>query len=560
MLFNNFYKNFQTPFRMMRTIALRPFRLLQSRFSNFFNAVSVGKISRSFQKLVSNFFKDLKLKPTKRSDYIDVGSVFVAKILVIVMFALIIGIIALFVVVLWPWFAHNILTARFYQSQKEIPQYSGKVAIYYDKSFHNKMFEGRLDHGDYTGQGKIFYENGAVKYKGNFSKGKYQGEGITYSKSGQEVYNGNFRSGQYNGQGTLHIDKNDVYKGAFSNNTENGQGSFYKGNTRVFQGNMKDGKKSGSGTSYYDDGNTQYVGDFSNDVFEGNGKMYYDKSNVLKYNGAFSNGEYSGKGIQYDQKGNLLYTGDFVNGLYDGNGKLILQENQSWYEGAFTQGKKNGSGKLYKNNQLYYDGSFAGDMMSGQGKLTDVVSGFEYDGSFANNDIDYGSLFAQQPSKIYTMFPTGMTQDTSKPDASYYYNTTYGALLKISYGTGQVPATLTNAYTLPVNSPIQKINSMDDLKLENYKAGDTSESTPDATVCGYLSVSSVPMKVYRLLFSKYMLVYYADKSTGDVKLIEYDPVSSAQPASTTTSQSQNSTTAAFQSLGLNQSDFSSLGY
>jgi hypothetical protein len=561
MFFRALYKNLQTAFRMLKNIVIRPVNLIQSRVTNLFNAKSVSKFTSKVQKAFSNFIKNMKLKPTERSDFLDVGTVFVAKSVIIVLLILIFALVSLVYFILWPWFATNFLTARFYQGEKSISTYTGKAIIYYDKAYKNVLFKGRLSKGAYTSQGKLYYKNGNLEYDGAFSDDEYDGDGTSYSNDEKQIYTGQYKAGKYSGQGTLNLDNGTVYKGGFSDNQENGTGDIYKGKTLIFDGNIKDGMESGSGTDYYDDGSLQYVGNYATNLFDGAGKEYYDKTGNLEFDGSFSAGKYKGSGTLYDSSGNLLYTGLFVDGLYDGNGKLTIIKDQSWYEGAFTQGKKDGSGKLYKNSQLYYDGSFADDVMSGAGKLTDTVSGVEFDGNFADNDIDYGSLFSQTLSKVYPMFKSGMTQDTSKTDACYYYNATYGALLKISYATSSTSAALTDAYTLPMNSPIQKITKTDDLKLPGtYKIGSSGNAVPDKTVCNYLSVACKTMKVYHLLFSTYTVTYYVDPSSGSVELIQY--VAATNKLNSTTASKQNSiaTTAAFKSLGLDLSDFKSLGY
>lgn len=585
MFINSLFKNMKTVFRLLRSIILRPFNLIRSRLSNLFNATIISRFVTKIQKAFSDFIKSLKLKPTRREDYLDVGTVYVAKSLLLVLLILIAGIGLLFYFLIWPWFSSTFLTTKFYDGQKQLSSYTGKVIVYYDKKFDSKMYQGRVNKGKYTGAGQLYYKDGVLEYSGSFSGGKYEGTGTSYSEKGAVVYTGGFKAGAYSGTGSLNRDDGTVYQGEFSDGAENGKGLIYKNKIVIYGGSMKDGQRAGDGRAYFDSGKLEYTGAFAQDVFEGDGTRYYNDGRTVEYKGAFSGGVFSGKGVMYNKDsvkiyegdfqngkydgdgrlynndGSPLYTGAFADGLFDGSGKLIISANSSWYDGDFMAGKKSGSGKLYKNNQLYYDGSFADDMMSGQGKLTDIDTGFEYDGLFDSNDIAFGSLFGQQAAKISAMFVSGMTQNTSAADAYYLYNSAYGILLKLSYASGTAPAALTAAYTLPVNSPLTKITKKSDIRLAgSYRLGETTKAAPDAQAAKFLSLNSAEMNCYSLLYDGYTVCYYTDEATGAVKLIKYLPAAKTAVTQTSAAQTDAAQAAAFQNLGLDMSDFKSLGF
>jgi hypothetical protein len=71
------------------------------------------------------------------------------------------------------------------------------------------------------------------------------------------------------------------------------------------------------------------------------------------------------------------------------------------YEGAkSSDGKANGSGKLYKNNQLIYEGVFANDIPHGEGVLCkDGLVRFQ--GTFANGEPTKGVIFNTDGSKLF---------------------------------------------------------------------------------------------------------------------------------------------------------------
>jgi len=52
------------------------------------------------------------------------------------------------------------------------------------------------------------------------------------------------------------------------------------------------------GTIFYEDGGKKYEGAFSNNNYNGTGKLYRKNGNI-KYEGEFKDGEYEGKGVYY---------------------------------------------------------------------------------------------------------------------------------------------------------------------------------------------------------------------------------------------------------------------
>jgi hypothetical protein len=574
MFFMRLLKNLQTGFRMLRNIVTRPFYMLNSRISNFLNLSSVAKPLQKIQSIFSDFIKGLKVKPEKRADFVDVGTVYVAKKLIGLLLLLLIALVVFIYFFAWPFFVSNFLTAKFYVRQPGASTYTGKAEIYYDKKLSNLEYRGRLAKGAYTGDSLLCYKNGATAYDGGFVQSKFDGTGTRYSSDGKQIYTGAFKAGKYSGQGALLLSQTLTYKGAFAGGKPSGKGQIFRGKVLVYDGDIKDGMKKGSGKAYYNDGRLRYSGAFDNDAFDGDGTEYDDKTGRVKYKGAFKGGLYSGKGSLYDNKGTLLYAGDFVNGKYDGNGrvysgtgrliyegafsnglydgtgKLIVKFGSDWYEGSFTQGSENGAGKLYRNGQLYYDGNFANGGLCGAGKLNDTDADFEYDGDFENNDIAYGGLFKQKIAKIYGFFVNGMTEDTVKSDAFYLYSESYGAVLKLSYASGDTPAALKEAYTLPVNTAFSTVKAFSDIKLSSgFKKGSADLETPDATICGYLSLNSTVMKAFHILFDGYGICYYTDSATGKILLIKYYPAATEKNKTQTGASQTNQSSAGGRSTG-----------
>ena len=89
------------------------------------------------------------------------------------------------------------------------------------------------------------------------------------------------------------------------------------------------GFKQGKGIEYHKNGNIPNEGNFINDKYDGNVKLYYDNEKV-EYEGLFSKGLKQGKGIEYHKNENIHYEGDFKNGKYEGKGKLYYTNILFW--------------------------------------------------------------------------------------------------------------------------------------------------------------------------------------------------------------------------------------
>ena len=85
-----------------------------------------------------------------------------------------------------------------------------------------------------------------------------------------------------------------------------------------------------------------------------------------QYRGQTLNGKKNGKGILTDPDMYILYEGEWKNDLYHGEGKLF--ENKFVYNGMFMQGKKEGKGRLSSDdNDNYYSGNWKDDDKNGDG-------------------------------------------------------------------------------------------------------------------------------------------------------------------------------------------------
>jgi len=130
-----------------------------------------------------------------------------------------------------------------------------------------------------------------------------------------------------------------------------------------------------------------YIGDYSNDAYNGQGILYC--SNKKRYEGTFENGAYKDgvlyyangfvefegtfennnwkKGIAYQPNGKINWSGSFHQGLPHGNGVGSLREYT--FRGHFDHGKRIwGTLTNTKSQQKHYYGFFQNDSFHGPGK------------------------------------------------------------------------------------------------------------------------------------------------------------------------------------------------
>jgi len=209
------------------------------------------------------------------------------------------------------------------------------------------------------GKGKLYYENGNIKYEGNFIKDKFEGKG-QYNFENGEYYIGEWLNDQRHGRGKLYYKNCNIkYDGDFIKDKFEGEGQYIWENGEYYIGNWLNNLKHGKGILYYKNGNIKYDGDFIKDKAEGKGK--YIKENGEYYIGEWENGLMHGKGTLFYKDDNIKYEGDFVEDKFEGNGKYIFQ-NGNYYVGQWLNGLRNGEGTYYyKDGSIKYQGNFIND-------------------------------------------------------------------------------------------------------------------------------------------------------------------------------------------------------
>ena len=217
----------------------------------------------------------------------------------------------------------------------------------------------------------------------------------------------------------------------------------------LYRGQMQEGFAEGFGILYDKEGHVRYEGDFKQDLYDGQGKLYMEEK--LVYEGAFSANQFEGRGKAYYENGLLAYDGSFVQGAYDGEGKLYrpdgslkykgdfqaglyhgfgieLDENgQELYKGSYELGKRSGSGEMYRaSGTTQYDGQFESGLPSGQGLMFHDNGRLRYKGTFDKGVFDgSGKLYTQEGRVIYEGDFTGGAYDGTgelfRPNGRIYY-------------------------------------------------------------------------------------------------------------------------------------------
>ncbi|MDK2903934.1 MAG: hypothetical protein PWP16_7 [Eubacteriaceae bacterium] len=139
--------------------------------------------------------------------------------------------------------------------------------------------DGYFLNGLQTGQGKMFFQNGRVRYDGHFEKGQPSGEGKLYEEDGRLKYLGNFINGYAAGRGKIFDDKGHLkIEGQFKR--ASGFEQFAKDPSLPY----------GHCREYYSNGKIKYDGEFENGLWHGQGKLY-DSLGKLLFKGSFYQGK-----------------------------------------------------------------------------------------------------------------------------------------------------------------------------------------------------------------------------------------------------------------------------
>ena len=118
-----------------------------------------------------------------------------------------------------------------------------------------------------------------------------------------------------------------------------------------YEGEFKNDLKEGYGIEKYSDGSI-YKGYFKNDLKEGKGKLIIKDTdkNIIEYKGEFKKDKLYGKGI-INWPNKKQYYGELINNEISGYG--ILKEEKDKYIGYFKNNKKYGYGAIFYSDEPF---------------------------------------------------------------------------------------------------------------------------------------------------------------------------------------------------------------
>lgn len=191
-------------------------------------------------------------------------------------------------------------------------------------------YEGSIDNFLPNGVGAMYFKDGGILYSenwfdGGFEKGKCK---ITYPDNHESylTFDGEMSQGKFNGFGKLLYRNKDLYEGNFLDDLFDDFGKYQYGPNHLicekFEGNFVEGDRTGIGKMYYKDGAILDGNKWEKGILYGKGTYFFPKShpNCKKYIGEFSNDLPNGKGILYFTD-DIFLEGNWLNGVFSGHGK-----------------------------------------------------------------------------------------------------------------------------------------------------------------------------------------------------------------------------------------------
>ena len=196
--------------------------------------------------------------------------------------------------------------------------------------------------------------------------GQRQGFGIFSEAATGMCISCHWKSSKKHGKGTVNQPLSGVeYVGNFVEDIMEGQGSIRYRDGSKFSGKLVDGMLHGKGTFHDEINETVYVGDFFHSLKHGQGEEEYADGSV--YVGPFVNGIRSGDdGCLYRKTPGgrlLLYQGQWVDNIMTGNGKRyeLSSPCAGFYFGEMQGGKRHGRGTFCTNDRHKYEGNWVDD-------------------------------------------------------------------------------------------------------------------------------------------------------------------------------------------------------
>ena len=265
-------------------------------------------------------------------------------------------------------------------------------SIVHNKKLQNKLnieiidyrrISGRYIIGERNGKGKEYDSyNDKLIYEGEYLNGKKNGKGKEYDRFDRLIFEGEYINGKkWNGKGML-----SKYE------LKNGKGFMIEYDKVFniciikFEGEYLNGKRNGRGKEYDEDDHLLYEGEYLNGKRNGKGKEYNTFIDKLTFEGEYLNGKkWNGK----------IYT-NIITEIKNGKGYIkeyLTNFTSCIYEGNYTEGQRNGIGKIYFYKYLIFTGEFKNGELNGEVKEYDLCGNLNFEGIYLYNYKRKGKIY-----------------------------------------------------------------------------------------------------------------------------------------------------------------------
>lgn len=190
----------------------------------------------------------------------------------------------------------------------------------------------------------------------------------------------------------------------------------YQGAVDRFGNRTRQGTLYFKAEGYHELEHVLYTGSWKENLYDGNGTLYYPGTETVCYVGRFKAGRRHGRGMEMDHQGRKIYAGGFRDDLREGRGEEYdpsfgsedsalsattadaatltrlnslaeLVEPVLIYKGEFSKGEKHGFGMRFLPGNNKYIGRFDHESMCGIGIYINS-NGDRFEGMFVNNRLE----------------------------------------------------------------------------------------------------------------------------------------------------------------------------
>lgn len=270
----------------------------------------------------------------------------------------------------------------------------------------HKNLDGSFDY--YLGNWYKGLRHGYGKYthnneiqEGVFYKHKFIAKSIT-DQFGHPI---ELQNGTYSGNVTIVYPNDEVYTGFWRDGYRDGYGKYLYEDGDIYEGYWKNGLRHTpeyKTSKYYSKGtNTEYVGEFKNDLFEGEGRIQ-EKGSQSFFKGHFKKGRKSGKGLQYYFRIGMCES-NWVDGFQSGIQHFSFEEMDDVPEEINAVFDKNNliNGQLvYNSEKIHFENEICDRTHENNIKILYPQ--------------DVGSTFGKRIFDLVSIFETGVLGITSQ--------------------------------------------------------------------------------------------------------------------------------------------------